>query len=164
QAGVDVVTLAPEATYTAKNINDIGTWLPLQVSTSLAFAESKKKSERLLDAHARKRKALSDGVKYSKAGPFWLRLSADRKTCIFNGILYDTADGQRMVLNTSNRTRVLVSGGAIRNKPGSVFRSIPYDVVESAILSQLYELKTADVVGKKAQTNDIDTWSAKLTA
>jgi len=81
-AGIEVVTISPEQRYTKENIHTVGVWVPLQVAIVLAREESEKKSGRLKDAHARKRAALAEGVKYTKAGPFWLKLSADRKTWI----------------------------------------------------------------------------------
>jgi DNA invertase Pin-like site-specific DNA recombinase len=78
RAGVDIHTTSPEATYTAANISKIGTWLPLQVSCSLAHEESVKKSDRLRDMWAAKRKALAEGVKLGNRVPSWLRLTDDR--------------------------------------------------------------------------------------
>jgi DNA invertase Pin-like site-specific DNA recombinase len=80
KAGVDIVTTSPEQVYTAANIDRLSTWLPLQVSNCLAREESVKKSDRLKDAWARKRADLANNKKMSKKGPFWLKLSSDRKT------------------------------------------------------------------------------------
>jgi DNA invertase Pin-like site-specific DNA recombinase len=72
-SGVDVVTLSPEQQYTRTNVHKIGVWVPLQVGIALAHEESRKKSERLQDAWARKRAALARGEKLTRRGPFWLR-------------------------------------------------------------------------------------------
>jgi DNA invertase Pin-like site-specific DNA recombinase len=82
RSGVDVVTTNPEAAYTASNISKIATWLPLQVSCALAHEESVKKSDRLRDAWAEKRKALAAGLKFGQRCPFWLRLTDDRKAFV----------------------------------------------------------------------------------
>ncbi len=79
RAGVNIATTSPEQLYTKDNIRSIATWIPLQVAQSLAAEDSKKKSDRLADAWAAKRKALTDGTKISSLGPTWLKLSADRK-------------------------------------------------------------------------------------
>jgi DNA invertase Pin-like site-specific DNA recombinase len=283
-AGVDIVTLAPEQEYTKANIHSVGVWVPLQVAICLAHEESRKKSERLRDAWGRKRKALADGKKLSRRGPFWLkadgaggweeipekaalmrnifRWSGDglgvtricerlhkewprgltgrgwqpnnvRKllrsraalgelqpyvgTCakkggikstrrpagppvlgyfpaivsetefykaqremdgrrkgggrsagapnLFNGMLYDATDRQRVVLNSDRRGRVLVSSGALRKMKGSRFRSLAYDVFERAILSALSELKPADVTRDSGREEDaVELWSGRLTA
>jgi DNA invertase Pin-like site-specific DNA recombinase len=77
-AGVELVTTSPEARYNAANINQVGTWIPLQVAQCLASEESKKKAERLADAWASKR-ATAGEVKLSRKGPAWLKLTADRR-------------------------------------------------------------------------------------
>jgi hypothetical protein len=93
-AGVEVVTLSPEQRYTKANIHSVGVWVPLQVSICLAREESVKKADRLKDAWGRKRKALAGGGKLSRTAPFWLRLSADRKTWV---VLKKKADLMRRV-------------------------------------------------------------------
>jgi DNA invertase Pin-like site-specific DNA recombinase len=272
RAGVDVATISPEALYTAQNIRNIGTWIPLQVAQCLAAEESRKKGERVADAWAAKR-AEAATAKLSKKGPSWLRLSPDRKrwtvledkanwvrrmfalaadgfgvvriaevlnrecpqgmtgrgwqpsyirhalrsrsvlgeyqphvgTCakrgrkatrkpcgdavrdyfprilsdadfyraqqaldgrrraggkvsgtpnLFNGILYDAADGQRMVITTTSGKKVLVSAGAVRKLKGSVFRSVRYEPFKQAVLSLLAELKPADVLGRHGAAED----------
>jgi DNA invertase Pin-like site-specific DNA recombinase len=81
KAGVDVHTLMPEAVYTADSIHKTGTWVPLQVAVCLAHEESKKKSERLADAWDDKRDKLAT-EKFSKRGPAWLKLTADRSAWV----------------------------------------------------------------------------------
>jgi DNA invertase Pin-like site-specific DNA recombinase len=78
KAGVDVVTTSPEQCYTAANIHQVGTWIPLQVAQCLAHEESRKKGERVADAWADKRARAAE-EKLTKRAPLWLRLSADRK-------------------------------------------------------------------------------------
>src|SRR5262249_1502303 len=84
---------------------------------------------------------------------------------LFNGLLFDAFDGLPMVINGSGAIRHLVSRGAIRKAPGSVYRSIRYQVFEDAILGQLAELKAADVLGKPNEAQDrAAALSGKLTA
>jgi DNA invertase Pin-like site-specific DNA recombinase len=273
KAGVEVVTTSPEQVYNAKNIHQVGTWIPLQVAQALASEESRKKGERCSDAYAAKRAALPQGHKMTKKGPAWLQLSPDRKGWIvieekaalvrkmfqlaiegygvpriaglldqeypegltgkgwqpgyicrllrsrsvvgeylphvgtaakkgrkatrkpagdpikgyfpaivteadfyrvqaavdgrrsgggratgtpnlFNGLLYDAADGKRMICNATHGRKVLVSSGAIRKQAGSAFRSIYYGVFERAILSRLRELTPADVMSKPGAAAD----------
>jgi DNA invertase Pin-like site-specific DNA recombinase len=78
KAGVDVVTTSPEQRYTATNICQIGTWIPLQVAHCLASEESRKKGERVADAWADKRSRAA-AEKLTKRGPAWLKITADRK-------------------------------------------------------------------------------------
>jgi len=73
---------------------------------------------------------------------------------LFNGILFDALDKRKMVVNQQHRRKVLVSGGAIRRMPGSVYHSIQYDVFERGILSRLAELTAADVLGKPSAAED----------
>ncbi len=77
KAGVDIATTSPEQVYTASNINQVGTWIPLQVAQCLAAEESRKKGDRLADAWAAKR-ATAGQKKLSKKGPAWLKVTADR--------------------------------------------------------------------------------------
>jgi DNA invertase Pin-like site-specific DNA recombinase len=77
KAGVDVATTSPEQCYTAANIHQTGTWIPLQVAQCLAYDESIKKGERLSDAWEAKR-GTAGKVKLTKKGPAWLRVTADR--------------------------------------------------------------------------------------
>jgi DNA invertase Pin-like site-specific DNA recombinase len=77
--GVDVVTLSPEAAYTAGNLTKLGTWLPLQVSCALAPEESVKKSDRLRDMWAARRQALAGDARRSRCCPSWLRVTGDGK-------------------------------------------------------------------------------------
>jgi DNA invertase Pin-like site-specific DNA recombinase len=79
KAGVSIATTNPEQLYTLANIKRVETWIPLQVAQCLAAAESEKKAERLQDAWSAKRDDLANGVKMSKRGPAWLKLTADRK-------------------------------------------------------------------------------------
>lgn len=84
---------------------------------------------------------------------------------LFNGLLVNAVDGQKMVLNTDHGKRVLVSGGAIRKMKGSEFVSVPYDILECAILKHLRELRASDVMGTTGKTEDaVEQWSNKLTA
>lgn len=78
KAGVDVATTSPEQRYTAANIHQTGTWIPLQVAQCLAYEESKKKGERVADAWEDKR-GTAGSVKLTKKGPAWLRITADRR-------------------------------------------------------------------------------------
>jgi DNA invertase Pin-like site-specific DNA recombinase len=290
-AGIDIATTKPEAIYTRSNINQLATWLPLQVQQCLAHEESLKKSERLLDAWKRKRDALAEGKKLRKKGPWWLRVSADGKTWVqkpkevavvrqifrwaadgygasqicgllaglcpegmtgkgwqpnnvrkllrsrqvlgelqphvrhrrttedgktWNGrkaigepvkdyyqaiidpdlflkvqqaldgrlksfgrptggpvkgcpnlltsLAFDCTDGQPLnVTGNPSSPRLLVSAGALKKKPGSRFVTVPVQVLEDVVLSQLSELKTSDVTGKAADTGDVAKWSAELT-
>jgi DNA invertase Pin-like site-specific DNA recombinase len=77
KAGVDIATTSPEQVYTARNINQVGTWVPLQVAQCLAAEESRKKGDRLADAWAAKL-ATAGQKKLSKKGPAWLKVTADR--------------------------------------------------------------------------------------
>ncbi len=77
KAGVDVATTSPEQLYTAQNIHQIGTWIPLQVACCLAAEESRKKADRVADAWAAKRRAAESKI-MTKQAPAWLSLSADR--------------------------------------------------------------------------------------
>jgi DNA invertase Pin-like site-specific DNA recombinase len=283
KAGVDVATTSPEQCYTAANIHQTGTWIPLQVAQCLAYDESIKKGERLSDAWEAKRGTVGT-VKLTKKGPAWLRITADRKgwvvieekaalvrkmfelaaggcgvaaiagvlykecpegltgrgwqpsyirsilrsrsvvgeyqphvgTCakrgrkstrkkagdpvqgyfpaviteaeflrvktaldgrqrgggrtqgtpnIFNGVLYDALDGQRVTAASANRRRVLVSSGAMRKRPGSQFRSIRYDIFEREVLARLAELKPADVLGRPGAAEErVAELTEKLTA
>jgi DNA invertase Pin-like site-specific DNA recombinase len=70
---------------------------------------------------------------------------------VFNGILYDAADGERMVLNGNHGNKVLVSYGAARRKPGSEYRSVRYAEFECAVLAYLNELKPADLRPRRGQ-------------
>jgi DNA invertase Pin-like site-specific DNA recombinase len=88
KAGVSIATTSPEQLYTPANITQLATWLPLQIAQCLAHEESAKKSDRLRDVWADKRKKLGDGHVMSERGPAWLRLSADRKNWV---ILEDRA-------------------------------------------------------------------------
>ncbi len=82
---------------------------------------------------------------------------------LFGGVLFYAADNKTMVVHSSPRGRKLVSSGAVRGVPGSVFRSIPVDVFESAILEKLRELTAADVSGTTDTAADaVATASAKL--
>ncbi|MBI1915633.1 MAG: recombinase family protein [Planctomycetes bacterium] len=84
---------------------------------------------------------------------------------LFNGLLYDATDGRRLTINTTHGKKVLVSSGAVRKIKGSTFRSIGYDMFETAILSALAELKPADVLGKPNGVQDrIAALAGKLTA
>jgi DNA invertase Pin-like site-specific DNA recombinase len=83
---------------------------------------------------------------------------------LFNGFLHDARDGRRMVLNASGIGKVLVSSGALRKMPGSVFAVVPYRVAEYAILGKLRELKVKDVAGDSGPTDDVDAWETRLKA
>lgn len=78
EAGVEVVTTSPEQVYTAENIHQPQTWIPLQVACCLASEESRKKGERLADAWAAKRSTAAT-EKLSMKGTFWVKITADRK-------------------------------------------------------------------------------------
>jgi DNA invertase Pin-like site-specific DNA recombinase len=83
---------------------------------------------------------------------------------LFNGLAYDAFDQQRMVVNMAHRRRFLVSGGAMKRRPGSVFRGINYEVFERAILGRLEELKPEDVTGKPNGAQDrVAEVSGRLT-
>jgi DNA invertase Pin-like site-specific DNA recombinase len=79
---------------------------------------------------------------------------ARRVPNIFNGILWDGADGRRMVVNGQHGRRHLVSGGAVQRLAGSVYASVRYDAFERSILGALAELTTADVLGKPNQAQE----------
>lgn len=76
-AGVTIVTLDPERTYSRESLKDIGTLFQMLLSFFLANEESRKKSERLCAAWSNKRHRASD-KKLTALCPGWLRLSEDR--------------------------------------------------------------------------------------
>jgi DNA invertase Pin-like site-specific DNA recombinase len=78
KAGVDIATTSPEQLYTASNIHQVGTWIPLQVAQCLAAEESRKKGDRCADAWAALRAAARE-KKLTSRGPSWLKLRADRR-------------------------------------------------------------------------------------
>jgi DNA invertase Pin-like site-specific DNA recombinase len=73
---------------------------------------------------------------------------------LFNGLLYDAADGRRMVMNSSNGKKVLVSSGAVKRVPGVPFKNLPYDLFERAVLSRLRELTPKDVLDRPGAAED----------
>lgn len=294
KAGVDIVTLAPEQWYKRDNIHRLDIWIPLQVAIALAREESRKKSERIRDAKARKRGQLADdkgkatGVRFTKRGPFWLEYDGDggwtvipekaelmvtmfewaaaglgmtkisarayeawpegitgkgwqpnnirlhlrsraalgefrphvrvcrkaangkgswsgrkpagdwikgyypaivgedlyykaqaaidgrrraggparRTPNLFNGILHDARDGCRMVITGggAKNHRWLVSAGAITRRPGSEFITVPYPILERAVLGALCELKASDVTGSRPAEDAVEVWSGRLAA
>jgi DNA invertase Pin-like site-specific DNA recombinase len=113
KGGVDIVTTSPEQRYTAANIRQVGTWIPLQVSACLASEESRKKSDRLRDAWGDKRAKLADGHKMSLKGPGWLRLSADREDWI---ILEDKARAVRRAFELAAEGRGIRAIAAALNE------------------------------------------------
>lgn len=83
---------------------------------------------------------------------------------LFTSILYDALDGRPMALNRAHKRRVLISTGWMRRIPGSEFRSIRYDLFERVVLSELSELKPADVTGRPGATEDrVAALSGQLT-
>jgi DNA invertase Pin-like site-specific DNA recombinase len=76
KAGVSLVTTSPEREYTKDNISSFGIWIELQVSMQLAHEESAKKSKRLREVWAEKRKKVGTR-KLTTVAPSWLKPSAD---------------------------------------------------------------------------------------
>jgi DNA invertase Pin-like site-specific DNA recombinase len=75
RAGVDLATTTPQMVYTKANIDDMATWLPLRIWLAQAADESKKKSLRVAEAHAAKRKAARSSLTpYGNRHPVWLDL------------------------------------------------------------------------------------------
>jgi hypothetical protein len=74
---------------------------------------------------------------------------------LFNGYLWCALDNERMVLNGTRGRKTLVSSGAIRKRPGSVWRQVGYAEFEAAVLSLLRELRPEDVVGKARPGEDV---------
>jgi DNA invertase Pin-like site-specific DNA recombinase len=83
---------------------------------------------------------------------------------LFNGYLHDAHDGERMVINAVHGKKVLVSAGAVRKVAGSVFRAIPYEEFENAILDKLNELRASDVTKKNGSQDELQAASDALTA
>jgi DNA invertase Pin-like site-specific DNA recombinase len=285
RAGVELATVNPEAVYNKGNIDQMATWLPMEIHLAQAAEESRKKSERLKDVHQDKRStARADGTPHGRRHHRWLRLVGQVKNDrgrvvepgryevdeekaalvrrmfrlaaegygtgriarvlnaeypkgmtgrgwspgyiryvlrdravlgeyqpytgtaakkgkkssrekagdpipgyygkgivseadfyrvqealggrrrgggrmtgvpnLFNGLVYDAFDQQRMVVNGVNGRRTLVSGGAVKRLAGSVFRSIDYLIFERAILGRLKELKPSDVTGRPNGAQD----------
>jgi DNA invertase Pin-like site-specific DNA recombinase len=75
RAGVDLATTTPQMVYTADNIDDMATWLPLRIWLDQAAEESRKISERLKDVHGSKRAAAqANQTPYGRRPPAWIRL------------------------------------------------------------------------------------------
>ena len=80
--------------------------------------------------------------------------------------LTDAHDGYPLVCHgTHRKRRLLVSAGAIRKRPGSVFRAVPCEEFEQAVLRFLSELKVSDVIGpRNGAQADLEVASGRLTA
>jgi hypothetical protein len=78
------------------------------------------------------------------------RLAKDRVN-VFAGLLYDACDGGSLqIVNKGKKgSRSLVPYQALQGVKGSRYVSFPFDVFERALLSQLREIKPADIVPKK---------------
>lgn len=82
QAGIDIHTISPEMTYTLDSING-GAIYQLVGQLQAAHGESKKKSERLSEAWAQKRKlARESGKPLTNMKPAWLNLDNGKFTVI----------------------------------------------------------------------------------
>jgi len=80
EAGIDIVVLQPyEQYYTKQSANDlIGMMIPL-IHFYLAYLESEKKSNRLKEAWAEKRRLAEKGEKFNKRCPSWLKWSESKQ-------------------------------------------------------------------------------------
>jgi DNA invertase Pin-like site-specific DNA recombinase len=74
QTGVNVVTLADERVYTRESLKDPLAVISAILIMSRANEESERKSERVGDAWARKRKAISEGKILTSKCPEWLNV------------------------------------------------------------------------------------------
>jgi DNA invertase Pin-like site-specific DNA recombinase len=83
---------------------------------------------------------------------------------LFRGLARDAHDGHRVVLRTHRGRRLLASAGALKKLPGCVYRAIPYQELEDAILSLLAELKAADVVTPNGAQAALEAASGRLTS
>ena len=83
---------------------------------------------------------------------------------LFSSVLHDARDGKTLVMNSSDSKRHLVSSGAIRRQPGSVYVSFPYQEMEEAILTRLRELKASDILPKNGREDRVGILSGKLAA
>jgi DNA invertase Pin-like site-specific DNA recombinase len=115
KAGVEVATTSPEQRYTARNIHEPSTWIPLQVAFCLAAEESRKKGERVADAWGSKRETAGT-KKLTKKGPAWLKVTADRTGWI---ILEEKAKWVRMIF------RLALEGHGVTAISGKMHKVAP---------------------------------------
>jgi DNA invertase Pin-like site-specific DNA recombinase len=85
---------------------------------------------------------------------------------LLTGVLKDAHDGHFLICHGAReKRRLLVSSGALRKLPGSVFQAVPCAEFEEATLRFLTELKVTDVVGpKNGAQADLEAASGRLTA
>jgi hypothetical protein len=70
--GVSVVTLSPEQTITAENVNDMATWLPINIALQIAWEQSREKRRRIGAACHAKQERARTGKPQSFRCPSWL--------------------------------------------------------------------------------------------
>jgi DNA invertase Pin-like site-specific DNA recombinase len=79
EAGVKVLTLDPEQMIDEENIDNMEVVLPVIIKMQLSYEESRKKSERSMQAWEGKRSKIGER-KLTARGPQWLRLTKDGKS------------------------------------------------------------------------------------
>jgi DNA invertase Pin-like site-specific DNA recombinase len=157
RAGVDVVTLRPERRYTKKSLNNFAEILELKFGMYLAHEESAKKSERIGDAWARKkRRARETGEPVSESCPGWLVLGPDG---------YEFKPGAKETLRrilaltqemgTHRLVRVLQEEGRpCFGRKGKWIPEYVRHLLRSPALYGAYQQRTRDAEGRPVPTGD----------
>lgn len=73
KAGLNVVTLSPEAEINAKNIDDTGTVIGTVIAMQLAFEENRKRTERVKASIRARNMSATKNKPVTTACPFWLQ-------------------------------------------------------------------------------------------